>query len=147
MLPSIMKNKNQTGIRFFGFNCRPEDISAQLGLEPTRTYLKGEEYHIGHPERKLSKLHEENSWQLNWTKEMDGWIQEQIEDFLKTIIEPRKDAIRKISNDCYCEFSISQHLYKDWNPGFHFTRTTLELLQYIGAEIDMDIYCFPDSQE
>jgi hypothetical protein len=146
ILHSLKKDQNHTAIKLSGFSQSPEEISERLGLTPTRSWLKGEEYYRGHGEHRISKVREENFWELNWYRETEQWIQGQVDEFLSVVVNPRKEIIKEMSKECYCEFSVAQYVYDGCNPGFHFSKDALALIHYIGAELDLDIYCLADSE-
>jgi hypothetical protein len=141
----LKKDQNHTTLKFSGFLQSLEEISERLGLTPTRTWLKGEEYYRGFGEHRKIRIREENFWALDWRRETDQWIQEQIDEFLSVVVAPRKELIKEISKECYCEFSVAQYVYNGCNPGFHFSKEVLAQIQFIEAELDMDIYCLSNT--
>ncbi|PCJ82776.1 MAG: hypothetical protein COA57_13100 [Flavobacteriales bacterium] len=139
---------HKVALKFFDFDCSPDELTKEFGLEPTETALKGQEYHVGPEHRRLKKTWPWNFWmhQVIIVKNRH-WIGDQIDDFLDNIIKPRQGKIKKIISTCESEFSIVQYIYEGCNPGLHFDNDRLKIITDIGAEIDVDIYVFGNGQE
>ena len=133
---------HKVALKFFNFDCTPEELTEDLGLEPTKTGLKGQKYHLGPEAGKRIRTWEWNFWMYQVTVEKNRhWIGDQIDDFIDNIIKPRQEKIKKIiSTTCDSEFSIVQYIYEGCNPGLHFDNARLKIIADIGAEIDVDIY-------
>ena len=145
-----MKNINthKVSLKFFDFDYSPEELTEILGLKPTETALKGQEYFIGSTHNKIKKIWPWNFWEYQQVIEKnDHWIGDQIDDFIDSIIKPRLLIIKELTASCDSEFSIVQYLYDGCNPGLHFDNSRLKIITAIGAEIDIDIYNFNDSEK
>lgn len=136
---------HKVALKFFDFDCTPDELTRQLGLEPTETALKGQEYYVG-PEHK--KIWPWNFWMHQVVIKKNGhWIGDQIDDFIDNIIKPRQEKIKEITLTCDSEFSIVQYIYEGCNPGLHFDNDRLKIITDIGAEIDADIYVLANGQK
>ena len=69
-----------------------------------------------------------------------------VEEFIASIVEPRKETLKELIAGCRAELSLVQYYY-GCNPGFHFSQNALRTISYIGAEIDVDIYCFDEDEQ
>lgn len=134
-------NTNHTTLKFFDFNCSPQDITERLGLQPTETGIKGEKFFIGVDDKKIEKIWPHNYWEYRLNTETDEWISLQVDSFIKEIIKPRVPLIKQITKICKSEFSVLQYIYDSPNPGLHFDQEIIKILFEIGVELDVDIYC------
>ena len=139
-------DENHTTLKFFNFRCSPEELTKELGLEPTKTAIKGKSYSQGPNGHKIEKIWPYNYWEYRITKKENKWISEQVDQFIDEIIIPKKGILKKIISSCEAEFSIVQYYYSGCNPGLHFDNKRLQLISDIGAEIDIDIYCLSEEE-
>ena len=140
-------NENHTTLKLFSFECPPEDLTKKLGLEPTKTAIKGQEYLVGPDHRKIKKTWPHNYWEYKITKKEDSWISEQVDQFIDSIIKPNQTKLRNIIATCEAEFSIVQYYYSGCNPGLHFDNAKLKIVSDIGASLDIDIYCLSETEK
>ncbi len=134
-------NVHKVALKFFDFDYLPAKLTDDLGLEPTKTALQGQLYHVG---PKLSKIERKWSWNF-WmyqviVEKSRFQIGDQIDDFIEHIIKPRQEKIKNIASTCSAEFSIVQYIYDSCNPGLFFNKSQLKVISNIGVEIDIDIY-------
>lgn len=137
-------NENYITIKILGFSCSPEDISKTIGLTPTKTALKGQVYQIGSRQNRITKQYSHNYWEFREIKNETTWISELVSQFLSIYIVPRKERIKQIVSKCEGELSIVQYVNEGCNPGLHFKKEEMELLGYIGLELDIDLYCLAE---
>ena len=133
-------NENHVTLKIFEFDAAPEELSLSLGLEPTKTAVKGEKY------SKLNKTYPWNYWEHRWVRKEERFIGELVEEFLLNVIVPKKDILRNILTKHRGELSVVQYLYHGCNPGLHINNDGLAILNYIGAELDVDIYCMSEDE-
>lgn len=112
----------------------PEDITARLGLVPTRTQRMGDIVRG----RRTARLH---LWSLEPQGEIPGSVEEKLA-FLLQLIAPVADAISLLSPVCEVEVSVC---YTDWGGdpqfgGFHLSLETVQSLAVLHAAIDFDLY-------
>lgn len=139
-------NENHITLIFSDFSCAPDAITGTLGIEPTKTGIKGQEYYIGPQDNKQRKVWPYNYWALRIIKKENNFISEFVDGFLNEVVKPNKEKIKALSAECEVELSIAQYYYSGCNPGFHFTADNLQVLTEIGAELDLDIYCLSDNE-
>jgi hypothetical protein len=139
-------DENHTAIKLFNFKCSPEELTKKLGLEPTKTGVKGQSYWQGPADKKIEKIWPHNYWEYRVVKNENKWISEQVDQFIDEIITPKKEILKQIISSCEAEFSIVQYYYSSCNPGLHFDNKRLQIISDIGAEIDIDIYCLSEEE-
>jgi hypothetical protein len=134
-------NQNHLIIRFLDFDFSPDLITKKMGLEPTSTGQKGEEYFIG-PQKENSKFRECSHWDYEWKIKTNDFICDLFDRFFKEIIISRIDSIKNIGLNCKTtRLIIVQYYYSGQNPGYGFVKEQIKILADINAEVDMDIYC------
>ena len=110
----------------------PATITAQLGLEPSKAWTKGERNERTHLERKSSR------WSLNSRLERSSSLEDHLRDVLNQAL-PKADQIRKVG----CEYQVGVQLvgyfYTDY-PGFGIDREIISGLASLNASIDCDFY-------
>lgn len=137
-------NQNHISFGLFGFDIAPNEISEELGLTPKSIGIKDEIYFIGPPDKRIEKVLNENHWKYEWKLNTNEFIGDIVDRFVKEIIEPRKDPLKKLTRNSYLEFQIVQYYYDGCNPGIHINKENVTILAELGASIDIDIYCLAD---
>ena len=132
-------NENYIELKIFDFE-NHEEISNILNLKPTNVWKKGEEYLFGDKTKGIKKIRKENYWEYRSKEITNEWIGNQIEKFIKEIIEPRIELIKKISNKFHSEFSVVQYMYDGCNPGLYFDKKILKVINECGLELNIDFY-------
>ncbi|PIQ22862.1 MAG: hypothetical protein COW65_00685 [Cytophagales bacterium CG18_big_fil_WC_8_21_14_2_50_42_9] len=140
-------NENIIELKIFDFDTDHRFISDLLGLNPTRTWTKGEEYFIGNKRNKIKKTRKENYWVYNSINVSNDWIGYQIDKFLEDIIVPRKEAIKRITEQFHTEFSIVQYIYDSCNPGLYFDKKAIKILNECGLELNIDLYVLTEADK
>jgi hypothetical protein len=133
-------NRNHIILGFYEFDYLPLTITKTLGLSPTETGLKGEEYETG-GQKKIKRTRECNFWEIETKIITNEFIGDLVDKFAKEIIEQRVEKIRHISATSRTKLTVVQYYYDGHNPGQFFDRQFVKLLADIGAEIDIDTYC------
>ena len=132
---------NKSYIELKIFDCEdPIEINDILGVVPTCTWKKGEEYIVADKKENIRKVRENNYWEYRSTMISTDWIGNQIEEFIIEILEPRKELIRTITERFPAEFSIVQYIYDSCNPGFYFDKKALQIFVECGLELNIDVY-------
>lgn len=81
-----------------GFDCRPEEITKQMGISPTEVRIKGE-YRIISKKRDLKRINKENSWVLDSPLAKTAPIEEHLRKLLNTIKPYKQNFIDKFKNN------------------------------------------------
>lgn len=136
-------NENHTTLKLFDFSADPAELSRWLGLDATKTARKGDE-RPAIKARGIECTFPWNYWEYRRTQAEDRFVGDIVEEFVAEVIEPRKEILRELITACSAELSVAQYYYTGHNPGIHFSRKVLGVLEYVGAEIDVDIYCLAD---
>jgi hypothetical protein len=128
-------NENYITLKFFDFDFLPEILTKDLNLEPTHTALLGEN-------RGVTILKwESNMWGYEEFIKTNDFIGDLVESFISRIITPRLKEIKVITNAHHGELSIVQYYYAGCNPGYHFSKEILSVINKTGLDIDIDTYC------
>ena len=134
------KNQNCIALKFFDFNYSPHVLTEQLKLVPTKIALKGEV-------RKMKLLWKSNMWNYEERSVTNEFIGNQVEEFVLRILLPISQDIKKVLDDCNGELSIAQYYYDGCNPGYHFSKKILAIINETGLEIDIDTYCLESTKK
>ncbi len=140
-------NENHITLKLFNFICSPDDLTKELGLVPTKTGIKGQEFFIGSQVKKIKKVWPHNYWEYRVIKKEKNWVSEHVNQFIDNIIKPKEEKLKDIITSCEAELSIVQYYYCGCNPGFHFDNEKLQSITNIGASLDLDIYCLSESEK
>ncbi|MDQ4141619.1 MAG: hypothetical protein M3142_14005 [Bacteroidota bacterium] len=83
-------DSQKVSFRFFDFECSPDELIKEPGLDPTRTGFKSQEYNIGPENKGVKKAWLWNFWKHQITTEKkDIWIGDQIGCYFDQINKPR----------------------------------------------------------
>lgn len=135
MSTSILSSFTLTGIDF-----DPEDATRRIGLEPTKTWRRGDQVQKTLIRRKHS------GWQWSLPSEESLDLGRQVASLLERLA-PYAAAITEVREELDLDAEISCAIYIEGQaPGVHFDRSTLALADQLGAEIDIDIYVLPDPE-
>ena len=121
----------------FDFEGSPEELTSQLGVEPTRTYLKGEKVS---PNAKLVRKH--SCWILTSGSDSNLHLEDHLEA-LAAQIQPHIERFQAVCGKYYSEFRCRLHLKrvsKESIPSVHLTPSFCKLMLSLNAELDLDIY-------
>lgn len=133
-----LKNKYYAWFLVKGCDETPDIITKQLGIEPTKTYVKGEYRTVG--KKKPTKvINKENLWILDSDLPTDASLEKHIERLMKKI-EPYKNNFSEIANRCLLELNFAIYYY-EVNPGISLDKTILKEISSLGASLNFDIYC------
>ena len=137
MIDSMSKQEVKVSLVIGGSNCAPEEITASLGIEPTRIYRKGESKIVGSPPRELPMKHKESVWILD-APDNDADIERKLE-WLANKLSDRAEAVKRITEKCPAEVSIV--IYSgDANPGLRLSSQLLMKIADLGLDVDVDLY-------
>lgn len=137
------KTENQVKYAIYDFECSSEELTKQLGLEPTESHIKGEARLVGKIKHKV--ISKENTWILKSSLSVNSSVEEHILHLLK-IIEPFEESFTKIAEKYYTEFSCGIHFY-EVNPGIHIDNAIVRRIARLNARIDLDMYCMGNSSD
>ncbi|MBF9255815.1 DUF4279 domain-containing protein [Pontibacter sp. 172403-2] len=140
-------NENIVELKIFDFDIEHGYITDKLGLKPTRVWVKGEEYFFGDKGEGIKKARENNYWEYRLNNISNDWIGDFIDKFIEDIILPRKDALRRITEQFHTELSIVQYIYDSCNPGLYFGKKAIKVLNDCGLELNIDLYVLSEADK
>ncbi|MBL4940044.1 MAG: DUF4279 domain-containing protein [Colwellia sp.] len=116
-----------------------DEITKRLGIEPFRSWRKGQPFRASFPQRK----HEEHACQFHAHPETPGSVEEKLDELVRQLT-PVKDEIRQLGESCRLEVTI---VYENWGGdpqfgGFNLNAGHIKFISTIGAEVDCDLYSF-----
>lgn len=131
-------------LRLFGDDLIPDEITALLGREPTRSDIKGEPRHTPYllPDQVL--LSRTGSWRLDFKRRRPGDLDGQIAEILDPLtkdLEIWKELSQKYRMDMFCGLWL-----ESYNEGIGLSVETLKLLSDRYIFIDFDIYHLGDEE-
>jgi len=144
---TLRKNENHIELKLFDFDLSHEEISITLGIESTKKWYKDENYSLDSESKKTTRLRKENYWGLEVVTVTNDYIGDQVDDFINTIVIPRTERIKKLTENSWGEFSIVQYMYDGCNPGFFLEKKQIAILSNCGLGLNVDIYVLSQSDE
>lgn len=111
----------------------PEDVTARLGLQPTKSWR------VGDPIGRSARSYATNGWSLSSGLDASAELDDHVRALLG-LVEPVLPALRELPGHWNLELSCALYA-REYVPACHFDRKTVERLASIGAEIDVDLYC------
>lgn len=120
-----------------GSNFDPADITAKVGVQPTKTWFQGD---LISPTAKIRYQH--NGWSLK--SSLQG--SDELGDHVKALLEQLQMGWQPLTEICAdCEAEISCVIYTAGDrPAIHFDRVILDQLDQLNAAIDVDLYVVPE---
>ena len=121
-------------LRVFGDNLDPDEVTAQLGVQPTSHCRKGDVFRG----KQYDRIEKTGRWLLarpHVTDNVDAIIQRLLKDLPDSL---------EIWQTLHSKFKIDLFLgiwLRDWNRGFSLIPKTLRMLADRELEIGFDIYC------
>lgn len=124
------------GFLIWGDNLNPELVTGRLGVKPTISYSKGDDW--GPKGRKRPF----NSWRLDTEKEESDDVNKQ---FLKLydLLKGKEDTLNDLRREYNLEYQLGIviSIENDQKPAIYFDRWLIEFAHTIDAQIVMDLYC------
>src|SRR6266550_999308 len=88
----------------------PKTITAQLGLEPSEAWMKGDRNERTHLERKFSR------WSLNSRLDRSASLEDHVRDVLEQVLS-KAEQIRQVGTEYQVGMQLVGFFYNDY-PGF-----------------------------
>jgi hypothetical protein len=124
-----------------GFDCSPDEITRQLGVQPTETRIKGE-YRIIGTKKLIKRLNKENAWVLKSPLSKRVNPDRHLRYILDTI-NSNKVQFSQFFNQY--DATITFGIYWDYcNPGITLDPALLKELSGLNIEVGLDMYYLPD---
>lgn len=126
------------------FPMPPEEVSAALGLSPSKSWRAGDP-HDGH--RIPGKKREESFWSIESRIARDARVE--LEDHVKDVLEqlaPRFDVAASLSRQHRGLLELVGYFH-EFYPGLGFEPSTIQRLAALGVEVDCDFYYLASEEE
>jgi hypothetical protein len=129
-------NKDEAGVYFgvFEFGDDLSVVTKIMGIEPTRSWVKGEPI-----SDKLRGVQSHSRWELRSPADPSLPIEEQIITLLP-LLEECKDQIREVSEKFEARICCYAYYYQQFNPELHLSEGTIRRLADLRLSIDFDLY-------
>lgn len=142
-------DKSQVMVCFslYGDEFPPDNITGTLGIEPTRTYKKGDVIERPHNPNIISTkslYRKETAWELS-TGYQESW---DVKEQLNLILGPLKNKASiinqlKVDYKLECKLTIVIIMENGETPALYLEHEQIEFANSIKAEFDFDLYANP----
>ena len=115
----------------------PEEVSAKLGLKPSKSWRAGDP-HNAHPVP--GKKRTESRWQIESRIARDA--RAELEDHVKDVLQqlaPCLDVAASLSRQHRGLMELVGYFH-EYYPGLGFEASTIQRLAVLGVEVDCDFY-------
>ena len=132
-------------LRLSGDDLVPDEITALLGCEPTRSDIMGKPRHTPYLPPDQILLSRTGSWRLDFKRRRPGDLDGQIEEILELLtkdLEVWRKLSQKYRIDMFCGLWL-----ESYNEGISLSVETLKSLSDRYIFIDFDIYHRDDEEE
>ncbi len=135
---ALLENEkwSQASVRIGGETLQPEEIGAALGLQATRTHLKGQQRSQRAPIRKA--VWNDSMWLLSSPLGKDRDLAEHL-PWLLDALEPKFDVFKSLSEKYQIVF-ICGFCSAHGQGGFVLDNVTLTRLAKLGVPVLVDLY-------
>lgn len=134
-----MNNDTKVSFEIYGFDFSPQEISNQIGIEPTESWVKGDLKRSGPIGKTQATIKiKENVWSL--TSELGA--NESLENHLKHLLIkllPHKNSLQELTQKYNTQFR-STLLYKDFDPYINLDKKILRDITDLNASLKLDFY-------
>jgi len=121
-----------------GFEVAPDQITADLELEPSEIIHIGDIKHADPDDERPPILHDSSIWSLSSGVSESTLLEDHVAALLERLA-PAYDAIATLSS----KYEVILSIYGDVDEpyvGCNFTNEQLKALARMGADLDVDIY-------
>ncbi len=139
MSNSEQKKENHVSFVICDFECLPEEITKQIGIEPTNTWLKDEVRVVGKGKVRIRQ----NTWNLKSELPLTDSVEKHLLHLLDKLA-PHKKIINELGKKYYVEFSCGLYFY-EVNPGIHLDNKVIKRIAELNVKLDLDMYCLGEN--
>jgi hypothetical protein len=118
-----------------GVDLDPDEVTRQLGLQPTESWRAGEPSRLVRPAR----FYSDNAWRLHSGLPATTDLEEQVKSLL-TRLEPVWKAAVALGKGHYAEFSCVVYSYGGDRPAISFDNDVVRQIAELNAALDVDLY-------
>ena len=127
--------------RLHEFECNPDDITLQLNIHPTDSWMKNDLI----PNRKGDIRRRHSTWQLRVQEDIEQSMDYDSVDFhleklLTQLYSSNVKVLKKLIDKYEAEISVVISDFNGHNPGFSINATNLKKIAELGVDMDFDIY-------
>lgn len=119
-----------------GFPGFPEALTAELGVQPTHTWRKGDPLQFG------KGTYRDNGWEINSGLGESTDLKTQVKNLLDRIA-PVKEKFIEVSKKYSLDLTCVIRSYGGDRPAIPFDREIIKELAVLNTSIDIDLYVFP----
>lgn len=135
MATTVLSSFTLTGPSF-----DPAEVTRRIGLEPTKTWKTGDRV------QGTQILRKHSGWVWAMPREESLDLGKQIAALLEQL-GPFVSRINEVRHELGLGAEISCAIYiEGQTPAVHFDRSVMSLASQLEAEIDLDIYVYPDPE-
>lgn len=131
-------NEIKVGFTLTDFECTPEEITTRIRLEPSKTWVVGDQISGS------TLAYKVNGWRLELIDEDASGVEALLEQLLQQL-EVSGHAIAELAREYYAEISCIVFA-TEYVPELHFSHKALERITRLGAGIDIDLYCLTSDE-
>lgn len=122
-----------------GFDADPAEITASLGIAPTKTWRAGDPF-----DSRSGLRRRRNGWVLGSDLEDSRDLEEHVQSVLRKFQATWPEAVR-LSEQYDAEIQCVIYCYGREVPSIHFDKETVVRVAELGAGIDVDLYALVES--
>ncbi|WP_392562464.1 DUF4279 domain-containing protein [Orbus sturtevantii] len=113
------------------------NVIKRMKIKPTETRVKG----IVPEGRQRESI--QTCWTISTKEEFSFDINQQLDSII-TLLQPEKNALLKIRDDFQVKFvfTVLIKIENNYKPAIYFETKTLDFINGISAEIDIDYYIY-----
>ena len=134
----MMRSKIRVCLRFGEFSMPPEELSTELGLQPTDSWSKGDPCRVA-----KKRTFTYNGWELSSGREESADLEAHVNAILHQIA-PFKENFRKVAAKYPPMLTCVIYSYDGDRPAIVFERDVVKELADLNALINIDLYIFDD---
>ena len=126
------ENEEYAYVRIVGFTCTADELTSQLGIEPS------EAGNMGDPAPDSQPPYRHSTWLLRSRLSKSATLEAHILDVLDQLAGHERQ-VRDISESPGVTMECVG-IYEVFNPGLHLTARTIKRLADFGMSLDLDTY-------
>jgi hypothetical protein len=128
-----MRSEIEVYFRVRGFSVSPEALTVELGMQPTRTWRKGDPLRFG------KGTYKDNGWTIGSGLGKSIDLETHVKTLLDKIVLIRENFI-KVCTKYHPDLVCVIHSYGGDRPAIPFDREIIKELAVLNASIDIDLY-------
>lgn len=129
-----MHSEIKVSLILFDFKCPADQLSSQLGLEPTSVWASGDATN----EKAPWIVYDTNGWEVSSNMPKSCSMEEHVDAILK-IIRDRSEAIYALAGECQVQLSCCVRSFEGDRPGINLRSDQMKELAHINASVDVDL--------